>query len=84
MDFISKNHELAWNSALQAIQPTKAQLEHGLELHKHLFAMDGFCFLPEDSWNDKIKEKYNYWFGRHVGHRELAKRTEYARCDAIC
>ena len=84
MDFISKNHELAWNSALKAIQPTKAQLEHGLELHKHLFAMDGFCFLPEDSWNDKIKEKYNYWFGRHVGHRELAKRTEYARCDAIC
>lgn len=84
MQFISENHELAWNSALKAIQPTQAQLEHGLELHSNLFAMDGFGFLPEDSWNDKVKEKYTYWFNRSVGHRELAKRTEYSRCDAVC
>ena len=84
MEFISKNHELAWNNALKAIQPTKAQLEHGLELHKNLFCMDGFGFLPEDSWNEKIKAKYCYWLERNVGHRELAKRTEYGKYDAIC
>ena len=46
MKFISPNHESAWNSALKALNPTQAQLEHGLELHNNLFAMDGFGFLP--------------------------------------
>jgi len=46
MNFISENHEKAWNSALAVLKPTKSQLEHGLALHKNLFAMDHFGFLP--------------------------------------
>ena len=46
MEFISKNHELAWNNTLDLLKPSKAQLEHGLELHEKLFCMDGFGFLP--------------------------------------
>ena len=45
MKFISENHELAWNHTLALLKPTQAQLEHGLELHKNLFCMDGFGFL---------------------------------------
>ena len=84
MEFISQNHEMAWNSALKALQPTKAQLEHGLELHKNLFAMDGFGFLPEGSWNKKVQEKTRELYDKGIGARELAKRREYGRYDLIC
>ena len=45
MEFLSENHEMAWNSALKALNPTKAQLEHGLELHKNLFAISIYIVL---------------------------------------
>ena len=30
MEFLSANHESAWNCALEILKPTAAQLEHGL------------------------------------------------------
>ena len=37
MKFFSQNQEQAWNAALKLLTPTRAQLEHGLELHRNLF-----------------------------------------------
>jgi len=84
MKFFSKTQEEAWNSALAVLKPTKAQLEHGLELHKELYCMDGFGFLPDSCWNQTMLEKYREWFDKGIGSRELAKRNEYTRYDAIC
>ena len=54
MTFFSPNQEQAWNSALKLLKPTQAQLEHGLELHRNLFVMDHFGFLPHDTWNHNM------------------------------
>ena len=84
MKFISENHELAWNNTLALLKPTAAQLEHGLELHKNLFGMDIFGFLPSDCYNATMKRKRQEWFDRGVGARELAKRAEYGAYDMLC
>ena len=52
MKFISENHENCWKSALKLLDPTPSELEHGLELHQSLFAMDHFGFLPYGTWNE--------------------------------
>ena len=54
MKFISENHELAWNNTLALLKPTPAQLEHGLELHKNLFCMDGFGFTQNSFFKNRI------------------------------
>ncbi len=84
MNFISENHENAWNSALKLLNPTAAQLEHGLELHKNLFAMDHFCFLPSACWNHKIVQTWDELKARNIGQRELQKRIKYLSYDECC
>ncbi len=84
MKFVSENHEKAWNRALEVLKPAPSQLEHGLELHKNLFCMDGFCFLPHNCCNKKMQELRDGWYAKGVGQRELAKRSEYAAYDACC
>jgi len=36
----------AWHAGLQKLQPRRADLEHGLDLHSRLVAVDHFGFLP--------------------------------------
>ena len=84
MKFISENHELSWNNTLALLKPTVAQLEHGLELHKNLFGMDIFGFLPSGCYNDTMKRKRQEWYDKGVGARELAKRAEYGAYDMLC
>lgn len=84
MNFISANHETAWNSALKTLNPTQTQLEHGLRLHKELFAMDHFGFLPSSCWNHRIVEKWDELKARNIGQRELMKRIEFMSYDECC
>ena len=84
MKFISENHELAWNNTLALLKPTQSQLEHGLELHKNLFCMDGFGFLPTACYNETMKRKRQDWYDKGVGARELEKRAEYSAYDMLC
>lgn len=84
MKFISKNHEQAWNSALALLNPTKAQLEHGLELHRNLFVMDHFGFLPHDTWNHNMVLLWDELKAKNIGQRELSKRFEFAMYDECC
>lgn len=84
MDFISEYHEMAWNSALKVLSPTQAQLEHGLELHKDLFCMDHFGFLPTSCWNHNIVTKWDEFKARNIGQRALSKRIEYMMYDECC
>ena len=84
MEFLSANHESAWNCALEILKPTAAQLEHGLELHNELFTMDHFGFLPTASKNMEYAEAFAALREKNVGQRALAKRTEFLMYDATC
>ena len=84
MEFVSKNHELAWNNTIALLKPSNSQLEHGLELHKNLFCMDGFGFLPTSCYNSTMKRKRQEWVDKGVGARELSKRAEYGAYDMLC
>ncbi|MBR7140234.1 MAG: membrane dipeptidase [Lentisphaeria bacterium] len=84
MNFICEFHEQAWNSALDLLKPTPAQLDHGLELHRDLFCMDHFGFLPHGCWNHTIVSKWDEFKERNVGERTLEKRIEYMQYDECC
>jgi len=84
MVFFSRNQELAWDSALSLLNPTKTQLEHGLELHRDLFVMDHFGFLPHYCWNHNVVELWNELKGKNIGQRELEKRHDFAIYDECC
>ena len=71
MNFICEFHEQAWNSALDLLKPTPAQLDHGLELHRDLFCMDHFGFLPHGCWNHTIVSKWDEFKERNVGPKVL-------------
>lgn len=80
-EFFSEYHEKAWNSALKVLDPTPAQLEHGLELHRQIFAMDTFCFLPTRCYNRNVIAANNEILEKNVGGRELAKRVKHISYD---
>ena len=84
MNFFSPNQEAAWNAALKLLDPTKAQLEHGLELHRNLFVMDHFGFLPHDCWNHNMVMLWDELKAKNIGQRELSKRFEFAMYDECC
>ena len=84
MNFFSPNQEQAWNAALKLLDPTPAQLEHGLELHRDLFVMDHFGFLPHDCWNHNMVVLWNELKAKNIGQRELSKRFEFAMYDECC
>jgi len=84
MNFLCENHEKAWKSALACLKPTRSQLEHGLELHRELFAMDHFGFLPSACWNHKTVTAWNELKEKYVGSRELSKRIEWMQYDECC
>lgn len=84
MEFIDEYHALSWQSALDLLKPTPAQLERGLELHKEIFCMDHFGFLPHGTWNQTIVDKWNELKARNIGQRALSKRIEYMQYDVCC
>lgn len=74
----------AWQRGLKALQPTKKQLEHGLELHAHSFACDIFGFLPNRNiWTKEVGERWNELMEGHVGARELSEQMAIVRGTAI-
>ena len=83
MKFISKSHETAWNRALKILEPTAAEMEHGLELHKNLFAMDHFA-LPMGVWNEGYVDQWNEWKAKNIGQKELLKRMNSVHFDQCC
>ena len=68
----------AWQRGLDALKPTPAQLEHGLELHGNLLACDTFGFLPSVFPSD-YAEQFSELKEGHVGARELRWRTGLIR-----
>ena len=84
MNFFSSNQEAAWNSALKLLKPTQAQLEHGLELHRDLFVMDHFGFLPHSCWDHNMVVLWDELKSKNIGQRELSKRHEFAMYDECC
>ena len=84
MNFLCENHAKAYKSAMDCLKPTQAQLEHGLELHKELFAMDHFGFLPSSCWNHKVVTTWDELKEKYVGGRELNKRIEWMQYDEVC
>ena len=84
MKFLSKNHENAWNCALDILKPTAAQLEHGLEIHKNFFTMDHFGFVPTAAKTQRYGEIFSALRDKNVGQRELLKRTEFIMYDETC
>ena len=84
MNFFSSNQEKAWNAALKLLNPTQAQLEHGLELHRDLFVTDHFGFLPSACWNHNIVVKWDELKAKNIGQRELSKRMEFLQYDECC
>lgn len=68
--------EKAWKRALNILKPSKKELEHGLELHKRLFTIDSFAFLPIWMWTEDIVKEWNELKAGNVGERELNKRMD--------
>ena len=84
MNFLCENHAKAYKSAMDCLNPTQAQLEHGLELHRELFAMDHFGFLPTSARTNRFGELFSALREKNVGQRELMKRTEFIMYDETC
>ena len=84
MKFFSPNQEAAWNAALKLLNPTQSQLEHGLELHRGLFVMDHFGFLPSACWDHNMVTLWDELKAKNIGQRELSKRFEFAIYDECC
>ena len=84
MEFLSQNHKDSWNCALEILKPTDAQLQRGLELHKELFTMDHFGFVPTAARTQRYAELFHALKEKNVGQRELLKRTEFIMYDETC
>ena len=84
MKFISENHENCWKSALKLLDPTPSELEHGLELHQSLFAMDHFGFLPYGTWNEAFVDLWNELKAKNIGQRELSERMSHIHYQQCC
>lgn len=84
MKFISENHEKCWNAALKLLAPTRKDLEHGLELHQSLFAMDHFGFLPFANWNEAFVDLWNELKAKNIGQRELSERMSHVHFEQTC
>lgn len=84
MKFISESHENCWNAALKLLVPTQKELEHGLELHQSLFAVDHFGFLPYATWNEAFVELWNELKAKNIGQRELSERMSHVHYDQCC
>lgn len=68
----------AWKRGLAALKPTKAQMEHGLELHARCIACDTFGFLPGFFTKEYISY-FNELKDGCVGAEELGWRSGMLR-----
>lgn len=84
MKFVSENHEKCWNKALKLLDPTPQELEHGLELHQSLFAVDNFGFLPYATWNEAFVDTWNELKAKNIGQRELIERMSHVHYEQCC
>ena len=49
-------NDIAWGKALAALDPTPAELEHGLELHRESIVFDAFGFAPYTRTRRMVEE----------------------------
>ena len=68
----------AWRRGLDALQPTDAQLERGLELHANLFTCDVFGFLP-GVWTQEVADLWKELKDGNIGAEALSWRASLAR-----
>lgn len=71
----------AWNIALEVLQPTKSELERGLELHRTLTVCDGYGFSPV-LFSERVVEKGNALLERGVGTDAWRQKLTAARQSA--
>lgn len=67
--------------ALKVLQPSEADLQHGLELHADAVVCDSFGFLP-NVWTDELVEQMAELHDRHVGAKEAHYRNINLRSEA--
>ncbi len=61
--------DTAWQAALRVLQPSQAELEHGLELHRTLGVCDAYGFLPR-VFTPRFCEENEAILARGVGAAE--------------
>ncbi|HRU05087.1 MAG TPA: membrane dipeptidase [Candidatus Brocadiia bacterium] len=70
--------ETAWRRGLEALKPSQAQLEHGLELHGRVLACDNFGFLPQ-VFTPEVERLFKELRDGAVGAEALRWRTNMLR-----
>jgi membrane dipeptidase len=70
--------DATWDIGAARLEPTPAQLEHGLALHRDAVALDGFGFLPL-VWTAELVAQINALTDGHVGGREWHLRSTWLR-----
>lgn len=83
IEHCDKVTEDAWARAIKVLKPSRKQLEHGLELHERIFAMDNFGFLPQGLWTEETINEWKELKDGNVGARELSRRMEARRGTAM-
>lgn len=68
----------AWQRAMDLLQPTPAQLEHGLALHLDSVAIDTFGFLPM-VWTQETVRKAKQWQDEGIGAKAYFEKFTYIR-----
>lgn len=71
----------AWQQGLAVLDPTDAQLEHGLWLHRESLVIDNFGFLPM-VWTPACVEELNALGQSDIGGREFHFRQTRIRQTA--
>jgi len=67
----------AWQRGLEVLQPTAAELEHGLELHRNLTICESYGFLPQ-IWSERAMASYRC-AGDGLSYVDFQRRQSYLR-----
>jgi hypothetical protein len=70
--------QMTWQSALDVLKPSAAELEHGLALHRDALVIDTFGFSPK-IWTQEIVDTINRWGDEGMGVMEHDTRQTMLR-----
>lgn len=62
-----------WQTALAVLQPSAAELEHGLRLHQEALVWDAYAFVPTGAWNGVV---YDQCVEEGASRNEIKDRLE--------
>lgn len=78
----NKAIDMVWQKGLDALKPSKTNLEHGLELHERFVVCDSFGFMPA-IWTPEIFDGLNRMVDQGASVQEWGRQATYLRMHCM-